>query len=118
VQWESLREGIDDVRYLTKWQQLKDQVIPLNPTLAQSSETVINNMLSKYKRYQNRLRQSISDYSADREIIISEILTLQNFMKDSDSDGIVDSLDNCPLDANPNQLDTNGNGIGDVCDGV
>jgi len=35
---------------------------------------------------------------------------------DTDGDGIPDSEDNCPADPNPNQLDFDGNGIGNVCD--
>jgi hypothetical protein len=35
---------------------------------------------------------------------------------DKDSDGVLDLADNCPDLANPDQLDTNSNGIGDVCD--
>lgn len=35
---------------------------------------------------------------------------------DSDRDGIGDDLDNCPLRPNPHQEDSNGNGIGDVCE--
>ena len=35
---------------------------------------------------------------------------------DSDSDGISDSSDNCPTDANPNQDDIDSDTIGDVCD--
>lgn len=35
---------------------------------------------------------------------------------DSDSDGIVDSLDNCPFVANPGQEDADADDVGDVCD--
>jgi len=35
---------------------------------------------------------------------------------DTDGDGHIDSKDNCPLTWNLNQLDSNGNGIGDACD--
>jgi len=35
---------------------------------------------------------------------------------DSDSDGHFDAADNCPLVANADQVDRDGNGIGDACD--
>ncbi|MEO5858496.1 MAG: thrombospondin type 3 repeat-containing protein [Pyrinomonadaceae bacterium] len=35
---------------------------------------------------------------------------------DGDADGIEDNLDNCPLTPNPDQMDTDGDGQGDVCD--
>jgi len=35
---------------------------------------------------------------------------------DRDGDGIPDDVDNCPDVPNPDQLDSNGNGIGDACD--
>ncbi len=35
---------------------------------------------------------------------------------DADGDGIADECDNCPMLANPDQLDSNGNYIGDVCE--
>lgn len=35
---------------------------------------------------------------------------------DADGDGIADSVDNCPLVPNPDQLDTEGDGLGDACD--
>lgn len=35
---------------------------------------------------------------------------------DEDQDGVPDAFDNCPLDPNSDQTDTDGNGIGDVCE--
>ncbi len=35
---------------------------------------------------------------------------------DADGDGVLDITDNCPLDANPGQEDTDADGQGDVCD--
>ncbi|MEM6641076.1 MAG: thrombospondin type 3 repeat-containing protein [Pseudomonadota bacterium] len=35
---------------------------------------------------------------------------------DSDADGIADELDNCLVDSNPDQRDTDGDGYGNICD--
>ncbi len=35
---------------------------------------------------------------------------------DADGDGVPDDQDNCPTDSNPDQTDTDGDGMGDVCD--
>jgi len=37
---------------------------------------------------------------------------------DSDGDGFYDGGDNCPLVSNPDQTDTDGDGLGDLCDRV
>ncbi len=35
---------------------------------------------------------------------------------DADEDGVADEDDNCPIDPNPNQIDTDQDGAGDACD--
>jgi len=40
----------------------------------------------------------------------------RNEWQDSDADGYGDNGDNCPLVSNPVQLDTDNDGVGDVCD--
>ena len=37
------------------------------------------------------------------------------FASDQDGDGIPDELDNCPSISNPQQVDANGDGVGDAC---
>lgn len=36
--------------------------------------------------------------------------------QDADADGVLNPVDNCPEDANPSQTDSDGDGLGDVCD--
>ena len=36
--------------------------------------------------------------------------------EDADTDGVVNSADNCPSESNPDQADTDGDGVGDACE--
>lgn len=49
-------------------------------------------------------------------IIFSFVGTVNLYGQDYDGDGIVDASDNCPATPNANQIDKNGNGVGDACE--
>lgn len=50
------------------------------------------------------------------QTVLSDCITIEVESDDDDSDGILDVDDNCPLISNPDQLDTDMDGEGDVCD--
>jgi len=53
----------------------------------------------------------------NRSLAASEISQIINSVaNDSDLDGVPDYRDNCPNVPNPDQLDSNGNGVGDACE--
>ena len=61
-------------------------------------------------------------YSIDLKPIAQSIMADHDpdynaaYLTDSDADGVGDFIDNCPLVANADQLDSNGNGRGDACE--
>ncbi len=59
-----------------------------------------------------------SDPLTNEEGVIVDDFRVEGFQddEDDDNDGVLDVDDNCPLSANANQLDTDGDGEGDACD--
>ncbi|WP_175416221.1 thrombospondin type 3 repeat-containing protein [Aggregatimonas sangjinii] len=57
-------------------------------------------------------------FVTEEGVIIDDLVVAGTQLDDNDddNDGILDDVDNCPLTANANQLDTDNDGIGDVCD--
>ncbi len=53
--------------------------------------------------------------SGSEAIFMDNVVFSTNAIQDTDGDGVPDSQDNCYL-PNPDQLDCNNNGVGDVCD--
>ncbi len=56
------------------------------------------------------------DYNTVTRGDLADVSNLAARVRDTDKDGIADSRDNCPKTYNPDQKDSNKNGIGDACD--
>ncbi|MCF7844006.1 thrombospondin type 3 repeat-containing protein [Candidatus Gracilibacteria bacterium] len=83
-----------------------------------------------YMLYTNSLVRStypspaINLYSKNKEaeVTLGEVYNNPQYVedvyveKDFDNDGILDIHDNCPSQFNSDQKDSNGNGVGDICD--
>lgn len=59
---------------------------------------------------------TITGYFNDEGVFIAVELEVTGTNPDLDGDGVENTDDNCPLVANPEQEDTNGDGVGDACD--
>ena len=56
------------------------------------------------------------DCNSDLQIAIDEGVTIENICPDTDNDGFRDNEDNCINQSNPDQTDTEKDGLGDACD--
>ncbi len=83
IEWEGLREGYNDMRYLTTLFDLLNDLTRINPQLADSIKNEIDNDLLKYyypSYNQDAAEQpSAVDFQNSRSLIISKILQIQEF---------------------------------------
>jgi len=65
-----------------------------------------------------KLDSSCGEFAADTRVASYSdfIESVLNADADSDGDGIIDTIDNCPITPNSNQIDLDSDSIGDVCD--
>ncbi len=63
-----------------------------------------------------RLSVTSMNKATGRSQVLQDFHTVHIVIVDQDNDGILDASDNCTLAPNPDQLDTDGDGFGNVCD--
>ena len=67
-----------------------------------------------------KLLISVDPSSTDPDYLTADLITVDLINQDNDvdydNDGLHEVYDNCPLEFNPDQIDLDGDGIGDICD--
>ncbi|MFQ5422795.1 MAG: HYR domain-containing protein [Phycisphaerae bacterium] len=61
---------------------------------------------------------TVTNSSGLTDTCATTVVVLPGAVADTDGDGVPDCVDNCITVPNPDQLDSNGDGIGDACSGV
>ncbi|GAG69270.1 unnamed protein product, partial [marine sediment metagenome] len=88
LQWEAFREGIDDVRYLTYYDQLLTQLEEQDQAQAQTLKTELDKEIRNYNLGTDngkspwRLEVSDAAYQATREYVIEKILEVSELLTD------------------------------------
>jgi hypothetical protein len=76
IEWEALREGIDDYRYLQTWDGLREQVERIDSVEAARSTAAVDAALEKYRAADTLEVVDIAAYDVDRQLIETEILAM------------------------------------------
>jgi hypothetical protein len=82
IQWEALRAGITDGKYLATWKYFNEKAGLINPAVAQASELVVKGILAHYKYADfdpTRVPIEIAQFDCDRQTIIKEIIKLLKY---------------------------------------
>jgi hypothetical protein len=85
IQYEAVRSGINDYKYLETWSYYYNRVKVAHPTEAETSRLVIVALLEKHKFLSDSLHNPIVDpvtidqYDTDRTAIIDEITYLRGY---------------------------------------
>jgi gliding motility-associated-like protein len=110
--------GVTGYELISKNTFSKTYLKVVNEKLLLDLSTVVDIELIDFETGRNNFTWILRAYDAagnsSEETIIE--LNIKDVDEDLDGDGILDSEDNCPNIFNPNQLDTDKDGIGDVCD--
>jgi hypothetical protein len=110
----SIYAPFDDVNnyYPTIWQEY-----PISsPVSAKVWRLVPTDTCRGYTYDPNHCQPGIEVCEKD-QVYVSEMEFIGKVSPvDDDSDGVINTADNCPAVANPDQLDTDGDGLGDACE--
>ena len=101
TKWEALREGYDDVRYLTTLFNLIETLDGINPSLANQIENEINLELEKYYNPQDYKILSGNDFQNTRWLIAQRIIEIQHLLSCGNKvcePEFGETIENCPED--------------------
>ncbi len=111
VSWETLEASSGNLRYGLSATALTNSQIDTRFTKAHKVN--LQNLDENTLYY-----LQVDAFNVLGEITASEIISFTTTHPDNDfdNDGILNEVDNCPVTPNPDQLDSDNDGLGDVCD--
>ncbi len=104
-------KGIPLPALTTTYQQIQ---IPLEAFTNDGGQIVDLTRLAQIVFQATGLEPQAEPYEIN--LVIDNLAIFASEVHDMDSDGVPDAIDNCPDDDNPDQLDSDGNGIADACE--